>query len=237
MRLRQVALVAADLQPVVDALVEELDVEAEPFSDPGVGVFGLHNAVMALGDTFLEVVSPVRPDTTAGRYLERRGGDGGYMAIFQVEDLAEARARVAELGVRVVWQSDHHDIAGTHLHPKDVPGAIVSIDWASPPETWRWAGPRWTGTAPEHRGGGIVSVTVQSEDPLALAERWAAVLGLEALPQATGAEVPLEGGVLRFTGATDGRGEGISTVEVVVPGAEPHSAHLCGVTVVRRPSA
>ena len=236
-RLRQVALVAGDLAPVVDALVAELEVEAEPFADPGVSVFGLHNAVMALGDTFLEVVSPVRPDTTAGRYLERRGGDGGYMAIFQVDDLAAARARVAELGVRVVWQSDHDDIAGTHLHPKDVPGAIVSIDWASPPGTWRWAGPAWTGGVPEHKGGGIVALSIQSEDPVALAERWAAVLGLEARPVGAGAEVPLDGGELRFVEATDGRGEGISALEVVVPGSAPHTASLCGVTVDRRPAS
>ena len=64
-----------------------------PFHDPGVGQFGLTNAVFAVGDTFVEVVAPARPGTTAGRYLERRGGDGGYMAIFQVRDLAAARRR------------------------------------------------------------------------------------------------------------------------------------------------
>jgi hypothetical protein len=235
-RLRQVALVAAELDPVVDALVEELCVEAEPFRDPGVGVFGLHNAVLALGDTFLEVVSPVRKDTAAGRYLERRGGDGGYMAIFQVEDLAAARARVAELGVRVVWQSDHDDIAGTHLHPKDVPGALVSIDWASPPGTWRWAGPNWTGTVPEHPEGGIVALTIQSEEPAALAQRWAAVLGLTSRRTDDGAEVELDRGALRFSAPLDRRGEGIAAVEVVVPGAEPHDAQLSGVRILRRPS-
>jgi hypothetical protein len=48
-----------------------------------VGRFGLTNAVFAVGDTFVEVVAPTQPDTTAGRYLKRRGGDGGYMAIFR----------------------------------------------------------------------------------------------------------------------------------------------------------
>jgi hypothetical protein len=119
-----------------------------PFHDPGVGQFGLTNAVFAAGDTFVEVVAPAQPDTTAGRYLERRGGDGGYMAIFQVPDLAAARRRVASLGARVVWTADLPDIAATHLHPGDVPGAIVSVDWASPEQSWRWAGPSWTGRAP-----------------------------------------------------------------------------------------
>src|SRR5713226_5795789 len=109
MRLRQVALVAHDLEPVVADLCAVLGIDVA-FRDPGVREFGLHNAVMAIGDTFLEVVSPVQPDTTAGRYLERRGGDGGYMVILQCDDLDADRRRVADLGIRVVWQIDLPDM-------------------------------------------------------------------------------------------------------------------------------
>ena len=139
-RLRQVALVAADCDATARQLQEAFG-WPDPFNDAGVGRFGLTNAVFAAGDTFVEVVAPVQPGTTAGRYLERRGGDSGYMAIFQLPDLAQARSRAQNAGIRVVWQSDLADIAGTHLHPMDVPGAIVSLDWADPPESWRWAGP------------------------------------------------------------------------------------------------
>ena len=151
-----------------------------PFHDPGVGQFGLTNAVFAVGDTFVEVVAPARPGTTAGRYLERRGGDGGYMAIFQVRDLAAARSRVAGLGVRVVWTAELPDIAATHLHPGDVPGAIVSLDWADPEQSWRWAGPSWTGRVPDHAPGGVTGLTIEVSDPAAAARRWAAVLGISA---------------------------------------------------------
>ena len=44
-----------------------------PFRDPGVGRFGLTNAVFAAGDTFVEVVAPVRPDTTAGPVPQQPG--------------------------------------------------------------------------------------------------------------------------------------------------------------------
>ena len=120
-RLRQVAVVARDCDTVAGELSQAFG-WAQPYHDPGVGQFGLTNAVFAVGDTFLEVVAPAAPDTTAGRYLARRGGDGGYMAIFQVPDLAAARRRLPGLGVRVVWTADLPDIAGTHLHPRDVPG-------------------------------------------------------------------------------------------------------------------
>src|SRR6185437_11908035 len=171
----------------------------------------------AAGDTFVEVVAPVQAGTTAGRYLERRGGDGGYMAIFQVPDLAAARARLPGLGVRVVWTADLPDIAGTHLHPKDVPGAIVSLDWAEPAGSWRWAGPDWTGRVPEHRGGGgVTGVTIEVADPAAAAARWAAVLGVTWAASGTAAGIELAGWGqrLRFEPARPGQGEGITAVSV-----------------------
>ncbi|MEN3272031.1 MAG: hypothetical protein V7636_792, partial [Actinomycetota bacterium] len=168
MRLRQVALVARDLDSVAKELESSLDLE-EPFRDPGVAEFGLHNVVYALDDTFLEVVSPTRDDTTAGRFLERMGSDGGYMVIVQVDDLAATRKRAEELGIRTVWKIDLDDIAASHLHPKDL-GAITSVDQPVDPASWRWGGPSWE----EHRAGArLTGVDVAGAEP----EKWAALLG------------------------------------------------------------
>jgi hypothetical protein len=213
--LRQVALVARDCGQVAGELSQAFGWPA-PFHDPGVAQFGLTNAVFAAGDTFVEVVAPVRPDTTVGRYLQRRGGDGGYMAIFQVPDLAAARRNVLSLGVRIIWTADLTDIAGTHLHPRDVPGAIVSLDWADPEQSWRWAGPAWTGQTPEHAPGGVTGLTIEVDDPPAAARRWAAVLGIPAADSGDTAlvELPVAGQRLRFVPARGGRGEGITEVTI-----------------------
>ena len=222
-RLRQVALVARGCDQVAGELRGTFG-WLPPFHDPGVGRFGLTNAVFAAGDTFVEVVAPAQPDTTAGRYLERRGGDGGYMAIFQLPDLAAARRRVADLGVRVVWSTDLPDIAGTHLHPRDVPGAIVSLDWADPEKSWRWAGPSWTGRVPEHAPGGVTGLTIEVDDPAAAARRWAAVLGISAAGGglATVVELPDPDQRLRFVPARSGHGEGITEVTIAgLPGGGP----------------
>ena len=138
MRLRQVALAARDLDAVVDELRTALGIEVA-FNDPGVAAFGLRNAVLPLGDTFLEVVSPQQADTAAGRYMARRGGDCGYMVMVQTEDTDADRRRAAALGVRVAWSVDLEDIRGTHLHPRDLGGALLSLDTAVPPAAWRWA--------------------------------------------------------------------------------------------------
>jgi hypothetical protein len=143
-----------------------------------VAEFGLTNAVYEAGDTFLEVVSPARDGTTAGRYLERRGGDAGYMALIQVDDTRATRARARELGLRTVWQLDLDDISGTHLHPRDMHGAIVSFDTPIPAASWRWGGPRWIGgVPPDPIGPAITGMMVRVPDPDATSRLWADVFG------------------------------------------------------------
>src|SRR5215475_15973148 len=109
MRLRQIALAASDLEAATAVLCDVLGIGA-PFRDPGVAVFGLENAVFAIGETFLEVVSPVRDDATAKRWIAKRGGDAGYMVIVQCDDLATlAREvdRATSAGASVVWEGRH----------------------------------------------------------------------------------------------------------------------------------
>jgi hypothetical protein len=202
LRLRQAVLVAQELDPVVTRLREELGF-GEPFADPGVGEFGLHNAVFAVGDTFVEVISPTREETAASRHLDRLGGDGGYMLIFQVADLEAARRRVADLGVRVVWQIDLPDISGTHLHPADTRGALISLDRPEPAGAWRWGGPGW-----EERSspGGVRGVTVSVREPEAVAARWTEVLGAD--PAVAGVRFdadPADPGLTEIVLAGDGR--------------------------------
>ena len=57
--------------------------------------------------------------------MQRRGGDCGYMLMFQVADVATARAAVDKAGVREVLVLDLEDITEVHLHPSDMRGAIV----------------------------------------------------------------------------------------------------------------
>ncbi len=182
-RLRQAVLAAQDLDGVVSELRAKLAL-GEPHLDPGVGYFGLRNAVFALGDTFLEVVSPVRESTAAGRLIERRGGDCGYMLMFQLEDLTAARERVRDLGIREVFEVSLADIAEVHLHPADMRGAIVSLSEPRPLESWRWGGPDWESRAAASRvAGAVVSVA----DPQAVKRRWTAVLG--APPESAGVDL------------------------------------------------
>ena len=225
-RLRQVALVANDLDQAVSGLCQGFDLSV-CFNDPGVGQFGLRNALMRIGDDFLEVVSPTQTGTTAGRLLERRGGDGGYMVIVQAgsfEELAALRACLPELGVRVVWKNDYPHIAGTHLHPRDVGGTILSIDATDELRSWEWGGPTWADAPTGELATGLAGVTVGANDPAAMCARWAEVLD----QQAEGARINLDGGGWIQFAPAGPRGEGVDGVTFATNGDRQRYGDICG---------
>lgn len=217
MRLRQIALVAQDLDPVAAQLNAAFGLKVA-FRDPAVSTFGLVNAVMPAGGEFLEIVQPVAPGASAGRYLERRGGDAGYMLIFEVPDALSYRTRLTDGGVRIVAQQTTGRYAFTHFHPKDFDGVLVSVDTAGDGSAWRdrfgiWppAGKFWRDhLAPDV--GGIRGATIQVRDPEAAATRWSEKLRLGR----DGASLLLDGSVLRFVEPIDSDGTGIVGIDVAV---------------------
>jgi hypothetical protein len=149
LRLRQIALVARELRPVLDDLQAVLGIEP-CYVDPGVKAFGLENTLLPVGNQLLEVVAPIRAGTAGGRHLERRGGDGGYMVITQCDDHEPRSRRVAELGIRKVLEFDvPGQFRDMQLHPKDTGGAFLEIDEQLGPRAhepdgpWHPAGHDW----------------------------------------------------------------------------------------------
>jgi hypothetical protein len=231
-RLRQAVIAAGELEPVAGALRSALGL-GEPFRDPGVSAFGLHNAVFAIGDCFIEVISPTGPGTATGRWIERHGGDGGYMAIFDLQDAAAARERAAALGVRTAWQIELPDISAAHLHPADMRGAIVSLDSSRPYGTWRWGGPEWTGRTGTGAPGRLVGITLALADPSAGAARWGEVLGV---PVDGASPLGLDGAAVRFEPAPAGSPEDICEIALELPHELPGGAssiRIGGVRITR----
>jgi hypothetical protein len=202
LRLRQIALASHDLDAVTGALGAVFGLKVA-YNDPGIHHYGLKNAVMSAGSAFLEVVQPIAPDASAGRFLARRGGDAGYMVIIQAPDALAERARVAGLGVRVVDDIDHPDYRAAHFHPADFGGMLVSIDqqrtapdYLEPDGDWWPAGLDWR-TARAPAGLDLAGITLESADPAALAALWSRLLDAP-LDGADPSRLPLKRGEIRF---------------------------------------
>lgn len=220
LRLRQLCLVAHHLEPVVEDLMAIFGVEV-CHRDPLVEHFGLHNAVLPFGTCFVEVVAPLTEGTTAGRYLDRRGGDGGYMVIFNGDDLGAWRTHLAEVGVRIAAPLAHGDYEGLQLHPRDTGGALLEINRTRGGEgllgPYAPAGPDWQRAVRTARVQRIAGAVLQADDPERLARRWAQVLARPATRAGNRPwQVVVGDAVLRFVEARDGRGEGLAGIDLVV---------------------
>jgi hypothetical protein len=177
-----------------------------------------------VGTNFLEVVAPVQENTAAGRYLAKRGGDGGYMVICQCDShqtqLAR-KARAGELGIRIAWEREADEFHIMQLHPADTGGAFFEIDWDAKGEPegnwWPAGGSDWPRAQRTDVVERFTAVELQSPDPLALAERWSSIaeIGLHRDPQGR-TTLLLDNASLRFVEETDGRGEGLGGIDVRV---------------------
>ncbi|MCC7364129.1 MAG: hypothetical protein IT303_07125 [Dehalococcoidia bacterium] len=226
LRLRQVALVANQLEPVLDDLRAVLGLEV-CYRDPGVGKFGLENALLPIGNTILEVVAPIQEDTAGGRYLERRGGDGGYMVITQCDEHAPRRARVKDLGIRIVNEYDGHEFTNMQLHPKDTGGSFFEIDEQKGPGAhlpdgpWEPAGPDWKAGQRVDVVRGVAMVELQCDDPAKVAARWSEIAQIPLAKDSVGNPVlPLANAGVRFVPITDGRPEGLGAMDLLAVNKE-----------------
>jgi hypothetical protein len=233
--LRQICLVAKDL----DAQIADLEAVfglRVCFIDEGVAAFGLKNALLPIGTNLLEIVCPVQEGTAGGRYLERRGGDGGYMVITQASSVAvqdDVKARAADMHIRIAWErswetSHAGDTPGNFLqfHPADTGGAFFELDWNQindPVGFWPPAdGDGWQDKINRDVIGDLVGVELQGDDPEALADKWSKLAGLP-LEEIDGNKVmAFANASMRFVKAADGRGDGLGGLDVTC--ADPAAA-------------
>ena len=217
LRLRQICLLASELGPTIEELTEVLGIEV-CYVDPGVGRFGLENSLMPIGSQFLEVVAPLQDGTAAGRYLERRGGDGGYMVITQCDDHAARRRRIEQLGVRLAHEFERDGFQNLQMHPKDTGGTFFEIDCvpddSAPDGEWIPAGRNWRPHVRTDRVSAIVAAEIQSPDPQRLAARWSEIAEIPLSAGDHGYEIELENATIRFVEAMDGRPEGLGGIDV-----------------------
>jgi hypothetical protein len=202
LRLRQICLVAPKLEPVIADIAAIMGL-AVCYRDGNVEKYGLVNALLPVDTILLEVVSPFRDGTTAGRFIEKTGGRGGYMAIFCCDD-PDARAKAANaIGVRTANLITHAPYHGVQLHPRDCRAAFIEfnhtdgsddVSGAYPP-----AGPDWQKFIRKDVTQALTGVEMQSPEPDALAAHWGRILQVPVSRDEGGvAELKLPNASFRF---------------------------------------
>jgi len=219
LRLRQLCLVAHDLEPVVEDLKAVFDIEV-CHRDPAVAKYGLHNALLPIGNSFVEIVAPTKNDTAACRYLDRRKGDGGYMVILDTDELARWQTHVDAIGVRVAAHLASDGYRGLQLHPRDTGGALLEINWseggADINAAYHPAGSGWHAYVRTKVARAITGAELQSDHPSRLAAKWSEILKKPARQIDAEWRIDVDNASLRFVASRDDRGEGLSGIDLEV---------------------
>jgi methylmalonyl-CoA/ethylmalonyl-CoA epimerase len=105
------------LTPTKDAVLEEQ---------------GVRGVLLAAGETEIELLEPIRPDSPVGRFLESRG-PGLHHICFESTDIAADLKDARSKSLPLVDQMPRPGLAGSiaFLHPKATRGVLV--EYAQPP--------------------------------------------------------------------------------------------------------
>ena len=92
---------------------------------------GVREAMLAVGDgdSRIQLLAPLRPDSAIGRFLDR-SGPGLQQLAYTVTDIDAASATLRERGLRLLYDEPKRGTAGSRInfiHPKDAGGVLVEI--------------------------------------------------------------------------------------------------------------
>ena len=89
---------------------------------------GVRAALLTLGDSEIELLQPVVPDTGVARYLEKRG-EGLHHLCFQVDDIERDLDALRRRGTEMIDLETRIGLAGRicFLHPTAMDGALVEL--------------------------------------------------------------------------------------------------------------
>jgi methylmalonyl-CoA/ethylmalonyl-CoA epimerase len=90
---------------------------------------GVDEVLFAVGDSFIQLLGALGPDTPVGTFLAKRGPGVHHLA-YRVDDVAAALARLRDEGVGPiddVPRRGSRDTLVAFVHPKDMEGVLVEL--------------------------------------------------------------------------------------------------------------
>jgi len=90
---------------------------------------GVEEALIAVADSYIQLLCPTRPDSPVARFLERRG-EGLHHVGYRVEDCATALAAVRAGGGALIDEAPRPGSRGTtvaFVHPKGAFGTLIEL--------------------------------------------------------------------------------------------------------------
>ena len=126
-KIEHVALAVEDLDAAVAHYSEVWGIEAE--HRERVEDQGVEEAMLPLGDSYLQLLGATGPETTVGKFLARNG-EGLHHIAYEVDDLEATLAELKGKGVRLIDEAPRRGGRGhmvAFVHPKSNHGLLVEL--------------------------------------------------------------------------------------------------------------
>ncbi len=131
-RIDHVGIAVSDLDAAIAFYADTfglVSVHEETNSEQGVREAMLAPPDAAADTTRIQLLAPLQPDSTIGRFLDR-SGPGVQQLAYTVADLDAACAELRAKGVRLLYDEPRSGTAGSRInfvHPKDAGGVLVEL--------------------------------------------------------------------------------------------------------------
>ena len=91
---------------------------------------GVEEALLKVAESYVQLLTPTRDDSTVAKWLEKRGGPGIHHVGYRVADCGVALDAVKAQGFRVLDEQPRPGSRGTtvaFIHPKDALGTLIEL--------------------------------------------------------------------------------------------------------------
>jgi methylmalonyl-CoA/ethylmalonyl-CoA epimerase len=122
-----VGIAVADMDAALARYRELLGVE--PSVRKTMEKDGIDAAMLDLGTTHVELISPTRPDSAIAGFLEKRG-EGMHHVAYAVDDIEAALAELREAGARLLDEAPRMGVMGhlvAFVHPRSFGGVLTEL--------------------------------------------------------------------------------------------------------------
>jgi methylmalonyl-CoA epimerase len=122
-----VAIAVNDLEGAVAYYRSTFGVE--PVHREVVEKDGVEEVLLRVADSYVQLLTPVRDDSTVAKFLEKRG-EGIHHVAYRVDDCAAALERVKREGHQVIDEVPRPGSRGTtvaFVHPKTAFGTLIEL--------------------------------------------------------------------------------------------------------------
>lgn len=126
-KIEHIALAVEDLEKAISHYRDIWGIEVE--HRERVEDQGVEEAMLPLGESYLQLLAPTGPDTTVGKFLASKG-EGLHHIAYEVEDLEASLAELKAKGVRLIDEAPRKGGRGhmvAFVHPKANHGLLVEL--------------------------------------------------------------------------------------------------------------